>query len=66
MIRAVIDANVLVSGLLAAAGNEALIILAIHQGFVYPCFWMRSLSWTFRIFYCPLVILQPRRCPLKR
>ena len=38
MIRAVIDTNVLVSGLLAPAGNEALIILAIHQGLVHPCF----------------------------
>ena len=38
MIRAVIDTNVLVSGLLAPAGNEALIILAIHQGLIRPCF----------------------------
>lgn len=38
MIRAVIDTNVLVSGLLARSGNEALIILAIHQGMVRPCF----------------------------
>jgi len=38
VIRAVIDTNVLVSGLLAPAGNEALIILAIHQGLVHPCF----------------------------
>ncbi len=37
MIRAVIDTNVLVSGLLAPAGNEALIVLAIHQGLVRPC-----------------------------
>ena len=37
MIRAVIDTNVLVSGLLSPAGNEALIMLAIHQGFVRPC-----------------------------
>ena len=37
MIRAVIDTNVLVSGLLSPAGNEALIILAIHQGLVRPC-----------------------------
>lgn len=27
----------LVSGLLSPAGNEALIVLAIHQGFVRPC-----------------------------
>lgn len=38
MIRAVIDTNVLVSGLLSPSGNEALIILAIHQGLVRPCF----------------------------
>ena len=37
MIRAVIDTNVLVSGLLSPAGNEALIILAVHQGLVQPC-----------------------------
>jgi putative PIN family toxin of toxin-antitoxin system len=38
VIRAVIDTNVLVSGLLAPHGNEALIVLAIHQGLVRPCF----------------------------
>ena len=38
MIRTVIDTNVLVSGLLSPTGNEALILLAIHQGLVYPCF----------------------------
>jgi putative PIN family toxin of toxin-antitoxin system len=38
VIRAVIDTNVLVSGLLSPKGNEALIILAIHDGFVRPCF----------------------------
>jgi uncharacterized protein len=38
VIRAVIDTNVLVSGLLAPAGNEALLLLAIHQGMVHPCF----------------------------
>jgi uncharacterized protein len=38
VIRAVIDTNVLVSGLLTPAGNEALILLAIHQGLVHPCF----------------------------
>ncbi len=37
MIRAVIDTNVLVSGLLSAAGNEALVLLAVHQGLVRPC-----------------------------
>ena len=38
MIQAVIDTNVVVSGLLSPAGNEALILLAIHQGLVRPCF----------------------------
>ena len=37
MIRAVIDTNVLVSGLLSRAGNEALVLLAIRQGLVRPC-----------------------------
>jgi putative PIN family toxin of toxin-antitoxin system len=37
VIRAVIDTNVLVSGLLSPAGNEALIVLAIHRGLVRPC-----------------------------
>jgi putative PIN family toxin of toxin-antitoxin system len=37
VIRAVIDTNVLVSGLISPLGNEALIILAIHQGLVRPC-----------------------------
>ncbi len=37
MIRAVIDTNVLVSGLLSPSGNEALIILAIHQRLIQPC-----------------------------
>jgi len=38
VIRAVIDTNVLISGLLSPAGNEALILLAINQGLVRPCF----------------------------
>lgn len=37
MIRAVIDTNVLVSGLLSPNGNAALILLAVHQGLVHPC-----------------------------
>jgi putative PIN family toxin of toxin-antitoxin system len=37
VIRAVIDTNVLVSGLLSPAGNEALIVLAMHQGLITPC-----------------------------
>ena len=38
MIRAVIDTNVVVSGLLSPAGNEALIMLAVRQGLLRPCF----------------------------
>lgn len=38
MIYAVIDTNVLVSGLISPNGNEALLILAINQGMVTPCF----------------------------
>jgi putative PIN family toxin of toxin-antitoxin system len=38
VIRAVIDTNVMVSGLLTPRGNEALIILAVHQGIIHPCF----------------------------
>jgi putative PIN family toxin of toxin-antitoxin system len=38
VIRAVIDTNVVVSGLISPGGNEALILLAIHQGLVHPCF----------------------------
>jgi putative PIN family toxin of toxin-antitoxin system len=38
VIRAVIDTNVLVSGLLSPSGNEALILLAIQHGMVRPCF----------------------------
>jgi putative PIN family toxin of toxin-antitoxin system len=37
VIRAVIDTNVMVSGLLTPAGNEALILLAVHQGLIRPC-----------------------------
>lgn len=38
MIRAVVDTNVLVSTLISPAGNEALILLAVRQGLVKPCF----------------------------
>jgi uncharacterized protein len=38
VIRAVIDTNVLVSGMIAPSGNEALILLAINQELVSPCF----------------------------
>lgn len=38
MIRAVVDTNIFVSALIAPAGNEALIVLAIRQGWVKPYF----------------------------
>ncbi len=38
MIRAVIDTNVLVSALISRSGNEALLLLAVKQGLVRPCF----------------------------
>ncbi len=38
MIRAVIDTNVLVSALISPGGNEALLLLAVKQGLVRPCF----------------------------
>lgn len=38
MIKAVIDTNVLVSGVLSRQGNEASIILAVRHGWLRPCF----------------------------
>jgi len=38
MIRAIIDTNVLVSALISPSGNEALLLLAVKQGLVRPCF----------------------------
>jgi putative PIN family toxin of toxin-antitoxin system len=38
VIRAVIDTNVLVSAMISPSGNEALLLLAVRQGFVKPCF----------------------------
>ena len=38
MIRAVVDTNVLVSAMISSAGNEALLIMAINQGLIMPCF----------------------------
>lgn len=37
MIRAVVDTNVLVSGLLSPAGNEALLLLAVQHGLIRVC-----------------------------
>jgi len=36
--RAVLDTNVLVSGMISEAGNEALVILAVSQSMLLPCF----------------------------
>jgi hypothetical protein len=38
MIRAVIDTNVLVSAMISLSGNEAMLLLAVKEGFVRPCF----------------------------
>ena len=38
MIRAVIDTNVLVSAMISPSGNEALLLLAVKQGLMRPCF----------------------------
>lgn len=38
MIRAVLDTNVLVSAMISSAGNEALLVMAINQGLVVPCY----------------------------
>jgi putative PIN family toxin of toxin-antitoxin system len=38
VIRAVLDTNVLMSAMISSAGNEALLVMAINQGLVTPCF----------------------------
>jgi uncharacterized protein len=38
VIQAVLDTNVLVSALISPSGNEALVLLAVKQGLVRPCF----------------------------
>jgi uncharacterized protein len=38
MIRAVIDTNVIVSAMITPRGNEALMLLAAHEGLIEPCF----------------------------
>lgn len=38
MIRAVIDTNVFVSPLISPLGNEAMIVLAIENGIITPCY----------------------------
>jgi putative PIN family toxin of toxin-antitoxin system len=38
VIRAVVDTNVLVSAMISSAGNEALLVMAINQGLLTPCF----------------------------
>ena len=44
MIRAVIDTNVLVSGLLSPAGNEALILVAVHECLIRRCLYDEILT----------------------
>jgi uncharacterized protein len=44
VIRAIIDTNVIVSGLIAPSGNEALILLAIRQGLLRPCYSLQILD----------------------
>jgi putative PIN family toxin of toxin-antitoxin system len=38
VIRAVVDTNVLVSAMISPSGNEALLLLAVKQGLMRPCF----------------------------
>jgi uncharacterized protein len=38
VIRAVVDTDVLVSAMISAEGKEALLVLAVNQGLVVPCF----------------------------
>ena len=38
MIRVVIDTNVLVSAMTSLSGNEALLLLAVKQSLMGPCF----------------------------
>ena len=38
MIRAFIDTNVLVSAMISPNGDEALLVMAINQRLVMPCF----------------------------
>jgi putative PIN family toxin of toxin-antitoxin system len=38
VIRAVVDTNVLVSAMISSAWNEALLVMAINQGLLTPCF----------------------------
>jgi putative PIN family toxin of toxin-antitoxin system len=37
VIRVVIDTNILVSAMISSTGNEALLVMAINQGLVTPC-----------------------------
>jgi uncharacterized protein len=44
VIRAVIDTNVLVSAMISSTGNEALLVMAINQGLISPCFSLEILE----------------------
>jgi putative PIN family toxin of toxin-antitoxin system len=37
MTRAVLDTNIIVSALISPFGNEAQVLLAVHQGTILPC-----------------------------
>jgi uncharacterized protein len=44
MIPVVLDTNVLVSAMISANGNEALVLLAVHQSLIEPCFSLEILN----------------------
>lgn len=62
MIRAVIDTNVVVSGLLTPHGSEALIILAVHQGLVRPCVSAAILEEYAEVLAHPKLASSPNAC----
>ena len=43
----------LISGLISPTGNEALIVLAIHQGFVRPCLSEAIIAEYAAVLACP-------------
>jgi uncharacterized protein len=38
VIRVVVDTNVIVSAMISSRGNEALLLIAVHEGRIQPCF----------------------------
>jgi uncharacterized protein len=53
MIRAVVDTNVVVSAMITSRGNEALLLRAIHRGWVEPCFSEEILKEYFEVLQRP-------------